>query len=228
MALNTTIYLPTHALSHRVAEVIARSVGVPFEVTGNDGKPLAADEMENQSWRVSFPKGSVKIETSDTTDRFEGFCYLAIHQADGEQLRWMFHTETGDFEQGKVIKPPVSPLGIAIGRKLIEFFGGQIGYIDTSHKINQSVTQKRALFPLPTKGQTGDDRWHQFYRALLAMEPLTVVDLYAASKPAEYSVAECNVQHAELIRHLGALERERILEQTLPSGIAPATSKPRL
>lgn len=226
MATNTTIRLPHHAQSDRVAQVIAKLVGVPFEVMDHSGKRYAPEEMEYGGWHLHFEHGNIETRAGEDGKAI-GYGYLTIYPPHGDKIEWLFHSENGDFEEGKSLSPYLSPLAIAVGRKLIRFFGGSLRYIDFKDDFNESVSQKKAAFPLPSKGQTGDDRWAQFYTALWKLEPLTPGDFLKAAVKAEYSPEECRQLHGELMAYLGTIERNRRLEATLDAA-TPTPPKPRL
>ena len=226
MAINTTIRLPHHAQSHRVGEVLARLLGVPFEVMDHTGKKYAPEEMEYGGWHLNFEHGNIETQAAEDGKAI-GYGYLTVYPPHGDEIKWMFHSENGDFEEGKSLSPYLSPLAIAVGQKLIRFFGGSLRYMDVKDAFNESVSQKKAAFPLPVKGQTGDDRWAQFYTALWKLQPLTPGDLLKAAPKAQYSREECLQLHGELMTYLGTLERNRHLETALDAATT-TTPKPRL
>lgn len=224
MALNTKIRLPHHAQSRRVVQVIARLMGVPFEVKNHDGRIYALDEMHEGGWHLDFSRKSVRSKSAELGDG--SYCYLCCNPPHGEPIEWIFHTEDGDNEDAKTLSTPANPLGAAVGSHLVAFFGGELVPLDSNDRVAVAQDPETALFPPAQKYQTGDERWSQFYEALWQFQPLTPRDFLEAAGLVQYSPTECFEQHRDLLKYLGALELEQKLSQ-LPE-VAVKRSSPRL
>lgn len=224
MSVNTKIRLPLHAQSRRVVQVIARLVGMGFEVKNHAGRIYALEEMGEGGWHLDFPRKKVQTKPVEGGDFSYG--YLCCQPEHGESIKWMFHSEDGDNEDLKTLMAPATPLGAAVGRQLVAFFGGELVPLDTTEKVAVAQDAQTALFPPAHKHQTGDERWFQFYEALWQLQPLTPRAFLEAAGWVQYSPTECFEQHRDLLKYLGALELEQKLAQ-LPE-VAAKRSSPRL
>ena len=224
MGLNTKIRLPHHAQSRRVVQVIARLTGVPFEIKNHEGRQYSLEDMHEGGWHLDFPR---KLARSKSAEQGDGsYCYLHCEPPHGEPIDWIFHIEDGDHENAKTLSTPATPLGAAVGTRLVAFFGGELIPLDTTDRVAVAQDPETALFPPAQKYQTGDERWFQFYEALWQTHPLTPADFLKAAGLVQFSPSECFEHHADLLKYLGALELEQKLAQ-LPEASARRSS-PRL
>lgn len=226
MGVDTRIMLPLHVRSEHAIKFAARVMGeecemrtfpntswkprtLTVEETARPFDPDAPSSADNP-WHLRFtgPKKEVISESGVDFGRFE------FHDINGGFYSWLFFQETEN-EEYKLLNPSSYPVAIAVGRRLVEFFGGKMQYSDHADTIDYEVEPANALFPPKAPGQDSDARWYQFYNALWNAPMITAQELRAAGKLASYGMEENDERLAV------ALE-VRIATQTLEAGIAQA------
>lgn len=234
---NTYIHLPIPVTLHRLEHVVAKLAGAVPEITvfeemrgGRHNRtairppfdPSKPSENANP-WHHDFKKEAVWTEAND--QRTMSFVTLCFTDGAGSQWGWLYHLEDPDMEGYKTLGPGSHALGVAMGRRLVEFFGGKMVYNDAIDRIDYEVDPADALFPPRKNRQSSDSRWHQFENALQAMPPLRANELEAGAVLS----AEGKLSPAEkkLLQYLSALEREQSLSTALPSEGRPRSPKPR-
>lgn len=143
---------------------------------------------------------------------------------------WHLNTEP-ESEEGKLISPGSHGFAVAIGKRLVDFFGGSVVYNDSvDDSPNYKVNPRKAKFPPKTKDQTSDDRWYQFYNALSNEPMLSAADLKKSCD--KYGASD---RHLLLLQVLEAKERADRLEKVAQAvrdqdqGFEPkASSKPKM
>ena len=240
MGVNTKIQLPLHVRGDYVLKVIAKVVGEPWS-KGNFGKdriihingrmetiketiPFDPDQppSETNNWHLQFENlhKTLKIQPSGFTHEMSTVMFT---DAGGTSHGWYFHTED-EHERFKQLSPAAHALAMAVGRRLVSFFGGQIIYHDSNDKVNYRVSATKARFPKMKSSQTSNQRWDQFH-GLLADEPmLTAAELRKAiERMGTRESDEC------LLKKLEAIEKAQRLDQALPSASEAGRRKgPRL
>ena len=228
MGVNTIIQLPLHVRADYVLQVIAKVVGEPW-TKGNFGKqrstrvngrwetivePIAFDPERPPSpgnpWHLQFERlhTSLKVQPADTSHNIATMIFTDLG---GERHGWYWHTDDPD-EQFKTLSPGAHALAVAVGRRLVAFFGGQIIYSDATDKVNYKVSSTKARLPKKKAAQTSDDRWYQFYE-LLAEEPLlTAAELRKAIE--RMGSRDCDDR---LLAKLEIFEKAQKLDQALPA-----------
>jgi hypothetical protein len=220
MGISTRINLPLHVSASGVLQVIGKCVGAVFTVKTFDltsvktpipdmNKPSS---KENQ-WFVDFSNKNLKVNSEGRLDygTFE-FEDMALNK-----YQWLFHQET-EHEDHKSINPGSSAMAVAVGVRLVKFFGGSVQFCDHTDKADYIVNAKKAVFPPKTNGQSSDDRWYQYQNALRGLPVLTIKELEAASKKSSYGLGE---KGEALLVALRCAEHEAALE----SEVKVASSK---
>ena len=235
---STKIILPLSVSVDRLCMVIGKVVGAPVHLkTFPDQKlfhrkrgfdtievpvPFDPDRPSSRDnpWHVAFsgawadrpraesPAGSGELSHG----------YLVFTDQAGTAHRWFFHQETED-EDHKLLSPGSHGLAVAVGRRLVRFFGGKLKEADTrtEPEFDLRVGNARAKFPEKKRHQVGDARWYQFHNALNAEPVLSVQEL--ASAIDQYGG---NDSHRALLASLEAYERKRALE-----AVAKQSARPR-
>ncbi len=178
MGINARIYLNPHANATHVHEVCQKVVGVNFDIKtlakdGLSSVDLKNPTSKNNSWYLK-PSSDSKgiIEPSDVN--YFNFNFKDV--ADNS-YSCLFHLNLDDDDYSlnneKLMSPPSTPAWCAIGKRLIDFFGGKMLYSDAGDFDDSKNWYfcENPKFPTKSKGQSGDDRWYQYYN-LLKNEPI--------------------------------------------------------
>jgi hypothetical protein len=169
MGVDTKIILSPHAKAEQVLEVIQKIIGVEFEYhTFEKVKPdFAKPSSKDNAWHCK-PK-----ESSDNYIKLEAVDYFTLHFKDcaGNQYYTLFHLDNEDYdtELSKLMGPRSTGVWCAIGKRLVDFFGGKMMYADCNDwddPNNWYISKNSPKYPMKVKGQSGDDRWYQYYNAL--------------------------------------------------------------
>jgi len=217
MAVNTRIILPIHVNAERVAKLVAKIAGAQTELAFLDSdkrKKLVlnpdAPSCEENPWTVNFV-GSFKDRPHIETDSSRGFASgdLVFMDAAGNKHSWFYYLQ-GDHEDRQELMPGCHGFSVAIGRRLVRFFGGALVESDavSSEDIKLRVPNARAKFPKKHKSQSSNDRWYQFQNALNNEPVLSYHELKDAMD--SYGGVE---KHQELLDYLEVLDRRQALEK---------------
>ncbi len=178
MAINTKIYLQTHAHPKEVLDVIQKTLGTDFIQSGlrGDFDPKKPSSKDN-SWSLKLPKNCGHIELSDV-DYFS----LNIKDPLNQDYNVLFFFKAEDdpevLNNEKLLTPKSSTIWLVLGKKLVDFFGGKMLYADSTSKENEQwYINKKGIFPKKAKGQSGDDRWYQYHNCLSKVKILTSKDI---------------------------------------------------
>jgi hypothetical protein len=81
--------------------------------------------------------------------------------------------------------PRSTPFWIAVGKRLVQFFGGEIDYQDCDEI---DVDFARPSKSLKINDPQDDDEWDTFQRRLFRLKPLMVEDIKDADQYAAYKL----------------------------------------
>lgn len=99
---------------------------------------------------------------------------------DGEKNHHvMFHFE---YKASRLLMPRSTAFWIAVGRRLIQFFGGSMDYQD----CDSVETNYRRKSPRKDNSPEGGKPWHDLQDAMLAIKPITKDELIKCDKWAAY------------------------------------------
>ena len=228
MSIGTKIFLPLWSSSKHVCDVIAKVIGVEFEIKQFDSVSYSINSdlpsQKDNAWFHVF-SSDIKNQTFlklEANHFFSDMLDINFKGLSGERHQWHFFNET-EYEDCKLLNPSSSALAIAIGIRLIKFFGGYIQFNDCDEKINLKVPNSKAIFPKKTKSQTSDDRWYQFQNALYHEPLLTTKELLFALKNCSYNT----ISSEKMLEKLTIIESREDLNKKLPDA-SKIKTKPRL
>lgn len=246
MGTSTKIHLPHSAQSRKILEVIAKVLGMPSEIenlykeqapvgkfhTPRKPKPIdpSLPSSEDNPWHLEFEGGINELKVISNSSSYDALSHgsLIFKDITGHAYSWMLHNETEE-ENIRCINPGSHPVAVAVGLRLVKFFGGSVFYDDSRDgdapgaKFRRSPG--RAKYPPKTKEQTSNDRWHQFQNVLRAEPMLTIKELEYAATLAAYSQAETSVN---LLARLKVEEERNLLDQASAPAHGTPRSGPRL
>lgn len=213
MSVNVRIQLPLSVNTERVIKVMGKCLGVDFHLKTFDDKPFNSSEASSKenSWHFSFNKKGETFIDAKSDERDVSFCHFNVKDCAGNSLSWLFFYETED-ESYKLLSPGSSAIAVALGRRLVKFFGGEIQYTDYDDKSDMRCSDASSLFPTKKKSQSSDDRWYQFQNALLAQPLLTVKELEFGKKKASYWTD----RDENFLSHLKIIEDRQKMDKVLP------------
>lgn len=171
MGVNAIIMMPADTRIKDVADVIGILAGLP-----------ARKEMLDSTAYACQVSG-VKVKPSSMAE----MATIEIHGnlIDGETnhyTTWHWEPDCGTGE--RLIYPRSNPFWIAVGIRLVDFFGGSIVYNDCGDMV-PNYSKKQAMTNNPTNGEP----WQKFQDAKLAVKPLTQDELETANGFAAYKKA---------------------------------------
>lgn len=179
MGVDCCIYLPSDARLRDIATVMGIASGAVPEkhiLDNTDG-----------AWSCHIPKEAVEIQAPDC--EILVMCpnlFIRIPTPDGEKNHHvMFHSEaSGTHGLYNLLMPRSTPFWIAMGLKLVKFFGGWIDYNDCDSE------GKDVEFKKPREWNDPEDNkeWADFQQDLMEVTPLTRKDLEDVRHLASYDV----------------------------------------
>lgn len=241
MGNNTVISLPLHVRNTYLLQVIAKVVGQQWAQEGSydtktvinlaDGRsdfinaprPFDATQPASRenAWSIDFAQRNKGFSIDFSNSKEAGHGSMDFVDACGNPHSWYFHAENED-EVEKSLRPGVHGLAVAVGRRVVKFFGGRLVENDFHEEVSLKVSNAHAVFPKKLATQSSDDRWYQFHNALHAEPRLTASELGAAMDQ-----HGSNELHRELFDYLQKLEYRDHLEEVLPR-VEAGRAKPRL
>jgi hypothetical protein len=185
MGVDTKICLPDDVQASTVAKVIGILLGI---------KPTKY-EHDSDAWWTEV-KGATLGNCSVV-----GCCDINISAQedkliDGETNRWFlyhFEPECG----GRLIMPRSTPVNIAMGEGLVNFFGGRLVYSDHGDD-NDSDNYYEKEKPRGRNNPDDGHEWDSFQQELLDIRSLTVDDIREADQYAAYKLEDCDYEFSKI------------------------------
>lgn len=232
MGVNTNIYLPVHVKTKRVFEVIQKTMGVEFFKTSfsnnqtirKNGKlehisspsPFNPDlpcSKKNPWYMIANEKTKGEIELTSTS-----YFNFKFNDISGNYYTCLYHLEI-DFKDNielgsKFLNPSSSILWCAIGKRLIDFFGGKMLYSDEEDEDNLDnwYINDSPIFSYQTKEKSSDDKWYQYYNALNETPLISIKEMNDMLPFASYPIHNREIKLQET---LNKIENFKHLENKL-------------
>lgn len=173
MGDSTHIYLPHSAQLRNIANAIGILAGLKPETQKIEGSDGFFFDVPGVSLKPTSSFGVVEIFFEAPA----GQCLI-----DGRERHFVyFHFEgergTGDIRKYDRVSlnPPSTGFWQALGRKLVDTFGGEVDYVD-----NDSIEFNYSRRPNRLNGACAGDAWDKHQRRIFDLKPLTKADLKAA------------------------------------------------
>ena len=169
MGIDVSIYLEPHAKTEQVFEVILKLFGNEFEqqIFSGDKKP---DFNQNPSltnkWYLEPKKNSLnEIELSD-----HSYFRFNFTSCIGENFSTLLHLDCdeGHLPTSKALMPRSTAIWCAVGKRLVDFFGGKLVYSDSTDEddpINYYLVTN-PKFPAKQKDEDSNERFYKYYTLL--------------------------------------------------------------
>jgi hypothetical protein len=187
MGVDCNIYLPGNVRVQDVAKVVAVLAGRKVVLETMIGGGLSAMV---EGWRVeptSIPEMAriaVSGPLSDAAQKARsdaGGCYCYFH----------FECDGAD---GRLLSPRSTPFWIAVGRGLVNFFGGAVDYNDCDDgnanykRLPRNANYKRLPRANSENCPTGGTAWETLQKRIAAVKPLAPEHFDAVNKFAAYPI----------------------------------------
>ena len=176
MGVDCGIHLPDRVRVSDVAKVIAASVGI--EVVNapitSGGKTFPVAWIKDRTATTIKPYNTAGLEACVEIQWTRG--PKTLPGLGGHSC--MYHLEPS--HGGRLLMPPSTPQWLAIGHALIEFFGGTLDYQDCDTvDVDETVPDR-------WEDVDDEDAFDRFERRVLAVKPLTRLDIEAYRLRAKY------------------------------------------
>lgn len=177
MGVDSKIYLKNHASVEKVYDVMAVILGAEKTFKGEDDVDFKEESSPTNTWRIK-----VNHSNGDQLE-YKAPTYFDIRVNDncGNTFSSLFFYDLDDDKYAqngeKALNPRASATWIAIGKKLVEFFGGKLMYADCedgNDPKNWLINEKGLYSP---EINHCDDRWYNYHNALSKIKPLTAEDI---------------------------------------------------
>lgn len=155
MSVETVVYLPGDACLDDVADVMGIALGLP--VTW---------KMEDNAEWVHVEGVEVKPSSDPVIAHIRLIGNFPL--IDSRQLDFRYHFESPD--GGRMIRLLSTPLWVALGQKLVEFFGGEQRYRDETVDLKYHRPRIR-------NNPEEDKEWDAFQKAKSLVRPLVRADI---------------------------------------------------
>ena len=169
MGIDTRIILPDNVRVKDVANIIGICAGK---------KPLKQFWSYGKGWAATVPDVKIKV-TSDASWGMVGIhvngpfpkhiLEYRLNQS-AIYVAYHFESDTG----GRVLQPPMTFFWLAVGRRLVQFYGGKLDYNDCDDiEVDFSIRPKSREQNAPNS----DLGWYKFQQRILDMQALTIEEL---------------------------------------------------
>ncbi len=176
MGVDCEIRLPQNVKVGNVAKVIGASLGCP----------VRCSNFHDNSGVLTFWSAEVEnIEIQGTTPRY-AMVNIIIRQktVDGEINQAIFYYFEPPFD-GRLLSQRSTALWLAVGHRLVDFFGGEIDY--------QYFGEMEPDYSVPHKTREensaeDDDTWDNLQERFLAIKPITEEEWRSYDQKAAYKI----------------------------------------
>lgn len=174
MGVDCRIHLPESVTLYNVAKVIGAVTGCPMKKV-----PLTGP---------ADPRWYVEVPTVTETTSVPGMaCLRILHPTvDGEPNHFVFYhfeCDTG----GRLLMPRSTAFWIAVGCRLVSFFGGHIDFQDCDDEDRDlEFPDLGRQMNSPQDGHA----WQQFQERVFALKPITEDDWRACDRFAAHKIGE--------------------------------------
>lgn len=160
MGVDCRINLPDNVSVRNVASVIGRLAGLPVERFQHD----------QRTWWAKV--AGVKVETTSVPE-------MVMIRWENRHTTYHFEYEPG----GRLLLPRCTAFWIAIGNRLVDFFGGRVDWNDSdATDWDYEVLDKGREANNPQDGEP----WYDLQKRLMALKPLTHDEIKAMKPHAAY------------------------------------------
>ena len=109
---------------------------------------------------------------------------LILETLDGQEGHYCFYHFEGNQNGERSICPPSTPFWIAVGLRLVKFFGGSIKFKDYTESPSIDVVYNK---PRKTNFVEDGQEWDDFQQDILDIEPISKEDILQCVESAEYT-----------------------------------------
>lgn len=172
MGVDCLITVPAWARIDDVATVIGAAAGCK----------MTLDDIGDRC--VSAKAHGARVSTCGANG-LEACAYIdwLTDQGDHRQGHVMYHFEWENDRGGHGLMPRATPFWVAVGHRLVDFFGGSIVYSDCGDcKWDYAQPWKPIAEIAPSDGKP----WTAFQKQLAALKPLTAEEVAAFASVAAY------------------------------------------
>lgn len=196
MSDNCKTLFPSYIKHEKVLYVIAKVAGASWDYYSFDKKKFDSTlpGSNTNPWHIKFDSKQVKAENTHSI----GMVNFNFHDAADQYYSWNYHLELSDRDDEKVLNPGSYGFSVAIAKRLVDFFGGQVQFSDSDEDYpERHYKNDNPKFPRIIEETQSNERWYTFYN-LLEQEPLLT---YAELKEAcdAYGTSE---KDAKLLSYL--------------------------
>lgn len=210
MGVDTKIYIDPHATAKQIFYLMLKIVGQEIEPVVFDDKKadFKLPPSKNNPWHFRF----VKNDENNIVPRDISYFVMKFQDPVGGHYECLLHLDTEDeySDYRKLLNPGAIPVWHAIGKRLVDFFGGKMLYSDAGDYDDPDnwYINDNAKFPARVQGQDSNDRWYQFYSALFN-EPILTPDELLEDKAMEAYLSD---RERKFYGHLQYWEKFQVVQ----------------
>lgn len=214
MGVDVNIYLEPHAKTEQIFEVMLKILGSEFEqkVFNGDKQPDFEQNpsLENKWYLVPVVNPDNKIELKN-----HSYFDFSFKSCNGEHFSCLIHLDCdeGHISVCKALMPPSTATWCAIGKKLVDFFGGKLVYSDSKDEDdpkNYYLVKKGKFLPRK-KNDDPNERFYLYYELLNNVNTVTAHEIKYMSTHSAYF----NDRDKNMIFFLEKLEAAQELSKEL-------------
>lgn len=180
MGVDTKILLPPAVRIRDVADVVGALAGFPMQ-------KRYFGKTQNEGWSAGRPYDDKGVMVKPCDGSLVSCAHIILSNTAENQIidgqsghHVMYHFEGGRNGE-RLLNPPSTDFWVAIGRGLVDFFGGTIDHSDCDDVDVDYEQPARAGIHAEN-----DDEWYALQNRKLAVKPLTKADLAAWREVAAY------------------------------------------
>lgn len=175
MGVDCKILLPARARVRDVATALAMCVDVPATLEPLSGGSVYC-RVDGITYSAPIPDTPMWTDIKLPTARVKSTLFKKLLKEHGCTIGYDFEGPQGR----RLISGRSYALRLALGKRLVEFFGGILIPCDTNNKILLQVKERSDI------DATSGKPWDRFQRRMFAITPLTIAELKEADNYAAY------------------------------------------
>jgi hypothetical protein len=171
MPVDTNIYLPPSASLNDVVTVMGIAAGLPWEWhdLADGGRFVAVPGAEAKSTSMPHMAEIVLGGYRMVDDETEHLC------------TWHWEPDTGPGQEGRLVMCRSTAFWICVARRLVDFFGGWVDYLDED-ETEVDYSRPPRLWAVNRPPGDRAQEWNFFQDRLAAVKPITVQELRDADQ----------------------------------------------
>lgn len=198
MGVDVYIEVPIYTPHRKIMQVMTKLMGHEATPTTSQDDRIKRIDFSKpatsiNNWHIRFDRSLAQMQTPESLGDFN-FADFIFYDLAQQDHHWFFNHEPQYGNPFKRFLPGSTALNIALGKRLVEVFGGKVTYQDHTVDEFYEVSVENALYqPFAEKGSTTQEQnehWYGWQNLLAGYPCITVDEVLDAQQYAAYEMDE--------------------------------------